>query len=352
MDTLQLTGTFLFAFFISMASIPVIIHWAHSRGLLDKPSHRKVHTEQVSNLGGVAIFTAWMVTLGCFLWPSAPTLLKGVALAFPLFALALLDDLTEVGVTTRLVFQALTGVLAFDMGFQVVILENEWMLNLVATVLLFMVLVNAFNLIDGINGLAGSLGLIGGLAFACFFISMGWVAPALVALAYSGALSGFLYYNFRRRARIFMGDNGSVVMGYFMAFMIIQVLEHPVAIHQASLTVVQFGVSTIMLPVVDMGRVFICRMLRGQSPFYGDRTHIHHYFVDNGFSHPVASSLLACAHVSIVLAGALLSFGWWLMVCAASIGGIYLLAMVVNASQRPVAVPNPGSSFEEFQVPV
>lgn len=350
MNTLQLFGAFALALLVALVIIPFIIDWARSLGLLDQPDHRKIHTEKVSNLGGIGIFTAWMIAMGCFLLPLSPGLMAGVMLVVPLFVLAIIDDVNKVGVTTRLVFQALTGVIAYELGFKLEVVENMWLLNQIATVLLFMTVINAFNLIDGINGLAGSLGLVGSLAFAYYFINHGQMAPGLAALAYGGALSGFLYYNFRRRARIFMGDNGSVVMGYFMALMMILVIEHPAGDTQQTLPLVQFGLSTIFLPTVDMGRVFFFRLMRRRSPFYGDRTHLHHYFVDNGFSHPVASTLLAGVHTTIVFAGTFLSFGWWLTVSAVSTGAIYMLAAVVSASQR-TAISTPAKPFEGFRVP-
>lgn len=350
MNTLSYILSFVSALVLALAITPVVISFARKKKLFDEPGARKKHTEKVSSLGGIGIFIAWALSAGMLLAPQGGNTLAAFALALPLFVLALIDDLHTVGVTTRLVFQALTAVLAFELGFKIELFENLWLLNLGITTFVIMAMINAFNLIDGINGLSGTLGTISSVAFGLFFLKTGQQELALISFAYAGALVGFLRFNFRKKAKIFMGDNGAVVLGYFMALMVIATLKigNSNTVELASVTQLSFAI--VALPVVDMFKVSIARILNGHSPFFGDRTHVHHLFVDNDVSHPVASILLGAIHLTTIgLAFTLNSNTFWLA-APFLILAPYAIANLFVLAKRPSATA-PSRNDAKTRVP-
>ena len=204
-----------------------------------------------------------------------------------------------------------------------------------------MAMINAFNLIDGINGLSGILGTVASVAFGWYFLKYGHNALAIVSFAYAGALVGFLRFNFGKKARIFMGDNGSVVLGYFMALMVIATWQtgHSEAGDLASAYQMTFGV--IALPVVDMVKVSITRVLNGNSPFYGDRSHVHHLFVDNEVSHPVASVILGSIQViTIALATVLDNKLFWFIVPLLILAPYAIANLFIFANNQTITTPS------------
>ncbi len=341
MNTWTYTLSFAVSLVMAMAIIPVVINYARKNQLFDEPGTRKKHTEKVSSLGGIGIFIAWAISAGMLLVPQAGNTMAAFALALPLFVLAIIDDVRTVGVTTRLVFQALTAVLAFELGFKIEIVENAWLLNLGTTVFVIMAMINAFNLIDGINGLSGILGTVASVAFGWYFLKYGYNALAIVSFSYAGALVGFLRFNFGKKAKIFMGDNGSVVLGYFMALMAIATwnIGHSEPGNFASACQMTFGV--IALPVVDMVKVSITRVLNGNSPFFGDRSHVHHLFVDNEVSHPVASVILGSIQViAIVLATVLDNKIFWFIAPLLVLAPYAVANLFVVANNQTITTPS------------
>ncbi len=338
--------SFAISLVLALAIIPVVIHYARKKQLFDEPGSRKKHTEKVSSLGGIGIFIAWLISAGMILAPQAGNTLVAFALVLPLFALAIIDDIYSVGVTTRLVFQALTAVLASDLGFEIQLIENAWMVNLGITVFVIMATINAFNLIDGINGLSGTLGTVASLAFGGFFYTHGQEELALVSFAYAGALLGFLRYNFGQKAKIFMGDNGSMVLGYFMALMAIATIKigHTEAGDLAGS--IQLSIGIMALPVVDMTKVFIGRVLGGKSPFYGDRSHVHHLFVDNGFSHPAATISLGIVHTAIIILAIILKSQAFWMVTPLLLLAPYVVANVFIAAKNGAFTTHSGNDAD------
>ena len=165
-------------------------------------------------------------------------------------------------------------------------------------------IVNAYNLIDGINGLAGTIGLIASLFFGSWFFLTGYIEWATVAITMVGALTAFLKYNFTP-AKIFMGDTGSLLIGLtctVMSFEFIALSKHLPNTHYCyfSSTPV-IALSVMILPIYDTLRVFMRRMMHGHSPFHADKTHIHHLILAKGYSHMESTGILAA--VSVVLIG-------------------------------------------------
>lgn len=165
------------------------------------------------------------------------------------------------------------------------------------------VIVNAFNLLDGIDGLAGSIGAMVMTTLGVWFYLVGLVELSTVAFACAGAVAAFLRFNYSP-ARIFMGDTGSLFIGLVCAILIIRFIStnsalpptHPYKF-QATPSV---AISILMLPLFDTLRVFLTRIVRGQSPFHADRRHIHHMLIDVGLTHMQATAVLSFVQVGFI----------------------------------------------------
>lgn len=174
------------------------------------------------------------------------------------------------------------------------------------TIFAIVVIINAFNLIDGVDGLAGGLGLMSSLVFAIFFLVNKNIPYAVLGFSFAGCLLAFLYYNFYP-ARIFMGDTGSLLIGLVNSILVLKFIQdgtnyslYPVAATPA----VGFGV--LLLPLMDTLRVFTIRVVQGRSPFSPDRNHIHHLFLSRGFDHK--SVTLICVFSAVVISVAAFTF--------------------------------------------
>lgn len=340
--------TFVAALLAASIIQPFVIHFAKKRNLLEANDDRKTHTERVSNLGGIAVIAAFFIAMLAVVKPSADSPLIAFTLALPLFAVSLFDDLFGAGVTLRFVVQAILGVLLFEMGFQIINIEGMWVFNLGATVFFTMLMINAYNLIDGINGLAGGLGLAGSIIFGAALAASGNADMALASFAYAGALLGFLFFNFGKKARIFMGDNGSTVLGFIMALLAMTVLQSGdgAAVFSANLPLVA---AVIAVPVMDVFKVAAFRMVRMQSPFSPDRSHIHHLFTDGLLSHPAACAVLL--GWTTVLAGLAVTLPEWLTPPLALLlaSAHYFLAKGLRFTKK---ITNPASVVPATEQPV
>ncbi len=275
---------------MSLGIMPVIIHLAKKRGIFEENDDRKTHTEKVSSFGGIGIMVAFTVPILLLIYSGTNSPVAAFGLAIPLFAISLLDDVFGLRVALRFAVHAAIGLTLYQMGFTVIELKGLPLLNAGATVVFTILLINAYNLIDGINGLSGGLGVIGCFVFGTVLSIRGEHDMALACFSFAGALLGYLSYNFGKKALIFMGDNGSTVLGFLTAVMAMAILRGEEA--GDSGTNLALVLAVISVPSVDLFKVAIMRAYRSKSPFSPDRSHIHHLFTDNLLSHPTACLLL------------------------------------------------------------
>ena len=167
--------------------------------------------------------------------------------------------------------------------------------------------VNAYNLIDGIDGLAGIAGIVICSSFAVIFYLISEPYFVLISVTTIGLLAAFLRYNFSRGHRkIFMGDAGSLTVGFLIAFLSLKILvrsESPVLLEEGFIpgNRILFVLAILFLPVFDTLRVIVIRLLNGKSPFEADRNHLHHVLLDYSLSHKQASLLLGAINILIIL---------------------------------------------------
>lgn len=305
---------FICAFLISALSIPVIIKVADLKHLMDEPDQwRKFHATKTPTLGGVAIFAGASISYSFFndLLSAGDIRFMNSAMTL-LFLAGIKDDILVLSASKKLAIQCFCALLVTVFG--KLYITNLWGMfgigeispiwGMALTFLVIISLVNAFNLIDGINGLAGGLGLIACLFYGTWFALTGFDSLSCLAFALAGALLGFLFYNFGK-AKIFMGDTGSMLIGFIVAILGIKFIENnrlpgfelsPYYIKVAPAV----AVAVVFIPLMDMTRVFILRLLNGKSPFAADRNHIHHILIDSNFSHTMAASLLLMSAMVII----------------------------------------------------
>ncbi len=273
---------------ISVFAIPSIIRIAHDKHLFDVPNGRTIHKHLTPRLGGAAIFVGFMSALTVFgdLTHGVQQLLAGGVI---LFGIGLKDDIITVSAFKKFFVQILaTGIVLFIADIRITsfqgfmgIHELETGISYAFTLLMIVGLTNAVNLIDGLDGLAGSITLIISATFGVFFYLYGgemYGPYANVAFCLVGGILGFLRYNLHR-ATIFMGDAGSLVIGFTLSVMAIQFIEMR-PIHSAP----TIAVGTLIIPILDTLRVTIIRILKGISPFTPDKNHIHHTVMRLGFT--------------------------------------------------------------------
>ena len=328
----------LIALVLVIISIPSIIHVANNRYLFDDfDTDRKVHKEGIARLGGVAIFCSFMITnllipeLSDF--EGAKVLLAACMI---LFVVGLKDDMSGVNPSTKFGMQlvvALMMVFLADVRLTSLygvfnIHDLPYSFSVALSVLVIMFLTNAFNLIDGIDGLAGTTGLVVNTTFGIFFIRMGETGLACIALSLAGACVGFLKYNLTP-ARIFMGDTGSLLLGFVSVVLGIQFVElnkvgevDIIAYSSAP----AIAVAVLIGPIFDAIRVFILRIIKKESPFAGDRNHVHHRLLYVGMSHLQATAILLTFNLMMIGTALLLKgIGNFIL-----IGILFLICMIFN----------------------
>jgi UDP-N-acetylmuramyl pentapeptide phosphotransferase/UDP-N-acetylglucosamine-1-phosphate transferase len=295
------------AFMVSFFAMPIIIRIAVKKELVAKPNHRTSHKGRIPNIGGVSIFIGFTIALlfavNISLYPSFQYFLLGLIF---MFFIGLRDDILILSARKKFLGEII-AILAFVVlgDIRITNLHNffgigeiHYTFSILLSVLVCLVIINALNLIDGIDGLASGIGIIASLFFGICFLLIGNVMNnqlAIVALSLFGALVPFFIYNvFGTRNKIFMGDAGALCLGFIIALLSIEFCE----VNLASTNLFNLDtapiivVSVLILPLFDTFRVFIIRMSQGKSPFKPDKNHLHHNLLALGFTHKKATSIL------------------------------------------------------------
>jgi UDP-N-acetylmuramyl pentapeptide phosphotransferase/UDP-N-acetylglucosamine-1-phosphate transferase len=288
-----LTGAI--SFIVTFLAIPAIMKVAREKKLYDLPDARKLHTKPIASLGGVGIFIGVFLSLLLTVPGSANTGLQFVfASAMVIFFLGVKDDILILSPTKKFLGQLAAAAIIVHLGNIRIesmhgILGVEKLPELVGYILSYatiIVVVNAYNLIDGVDGLAASLGIVTMGIFGTYFFMAGMTLFSLMAFAMLGGLIAFLFFNYHP-ARIFMGDSGSLLLGLMNAILVIKFMavadSTTAAIPLSSSVAIGFAI--LILPLLDTLRVFSIRIARGRSPFSPDRNHIHHLLLDRGLNH-------------------------------------------------------------------
>ncbi|WP_437920444.1 MraY family glycosyltransferase [Sphingobacterium sp. LRF_L2] len=322
MKLLVIIVPFLIAVFLGRIIIPFILFVSYKKRLFDPVDPRKFHQKIIPRLGGVSfapvqsclfiisvivLYKVNFVPLGIDTSEVFPMFMLLLCGLFILFLVGLADDLVGVHYQWKFIAQIivaclfpLSGLWINDMyGILFITYLPPW-IGMPLTIFAVVLIINAVNLIDGIDGLCSGLIMVGCSFLGILFIHYEAWLHALFAFITAGVLSSFFYYNVfgasKRKRRIFMGDTGSLTLGLSIAFLSISFAMNNQAIKPFSEGAIVTAFSTLIVPVFDVTRVLFVRWRDGQPLFKADRNHLHHKFLRTGMSHHMAMiSILALA---------------------------------------------------------
>lgn len=318
--------TFAISAAIGWFAIPRIVIIAKIKRLFDEPNARKVHQGAIPRLGGLSFFPAalfsfaFVLGLRYYYGFDIPLDMQIELLAEFLFVMAgmlilyfvgMADDLIGVGYRNKFVAQFFAGVCLVLAGGTVFDLQGlfgihrlPFALDALLTIIVVILTVNAFNLIDGVDGLCSGLGTIILTSLGLFFIYYRLFVYAMFAFGMVGVLIVFFQYNvLGTRLKVFMGDTGSLTLGYMIVFLGLKFIniENATLITLGSDSTLALLIGLLFVPVFDTCRVFVSRVSRGRSPFYPDKNHVHHKLLKLNCSHLQSTGILLLLEVGFVL---------------------------------------------------
>ena len=300
---------FLTAFVVTLLTIPPIIHFVRKYKLYDLPNSRKEHAIPIPTMGGIAIIGGMLAALGLwFPFSGDPFIVTFFLSVMILFSMGIMDDLKDLSAKYKFMIEIVLAILIAVSGIKITsfnglfgIYELPITAQYTFTVLAIVGITNSFNLLDGIDGLAGGLGFMSLVTLGIFLTLSKEPAIALIAFALAGALLAFLYFNLNP-ARIFMGDTGSLVLGFVISVLCIKLIQ---ANNTTGFRILGhapvFALGIVLIPVFDTLRVFAERIWKGKSPFHADKSHIHHLLTNAGYSHALAAKLICIVHAVILM---------------------------------------------------
>ncbi len=336
----------LAALVVTLLATPVVMACARRMGALDHPGPRRIHAEPVPTLGGIALAVAVLgVAWAARVLPGPARELElrpllGLSLAaIPILALGAVDDLRGTPPWVKLVIQACAALVLVLFGYGVPLLTNPFggsfssgILNIPLTVAWVLIVINAINLIDGLDGLASGAVLIASLALWWVARTHGDFYVMFVCSLMAGATLGFLRFNFHP-ARIFMGDTGSHFLGLVLAAA--SLLENRKG--TAAVTLL-FPLVAMGLPIADSLLAFVRRLARGAPVFRADSEHIHHRLLRLGLSPRSALFVLwyLCAYLGVtaVVVAALPREYAWLMLGLMALGLVFAFEVLEFIDRR------------------
>ncbi len=285
----------IIGFIVSFIAIPVIIRISRYKGLTDKPDEkRKIHKKSIPNLGGVGVFCGFAVSCGIAINNYIPEYFTVMtASLIILFFIGIKDDILVIDWKKKLAGQIIAaGLIVFIGGVYIPGLDGLFSINsfphytgMLFSVFTIIIITNAFNLIDGVDGLAGTLSVIACSVFGVWFLIGGHFSEAIILFSLTGTLAAFLFFNFEP-AKIFLGDTGALMIGFILsvsAFRLMQLNNNTEHVSLASPAIFTFSV--MIIPLLDTLRVIIIRIVRGRSPLKPDSNHVHHFLIEKGFRH-------------------------------------------------------------------
>ncbi|MDR2207338.1 MAG: undecaprenyl/decaprenyl-phosphate alpha-N-acetylglucosaminyl 1-phosphate transferase [Flavobacteriaceae bacterium] len=310
---------FLISFLITFISIPTIIQVSKRKNLMDEPSDRSSHIRKIPNLGGIAIFFSIGVCASIFAYELFDLYKFLFASLVILLYIGVMDDILMIKAYKKLFAQILVSaliVIGSDVRIRDLfgifgIHELNYFISVAFSIFTFVILINAFNLIDGIDGLAGTYSVLCSALFGGSYFYLGEYNYPLVVFSaiIVGSVLAFLYYNLskHRRVKIFMGDTGSMILGFLLAFTAINFIDIFIEkkifgvpmYHLKSAPVI--AVAILILPIIDTLNVILIRLFQKKSPFKADKNHIHHRLLSLDLSHKKSTMYIISYYLFMIL---------------------------------------------------
>ena len=306
----------LVAFFNNYALIPKVIWVVHQKKLYKEVNGRSAHNDQTSTLAGVAFFITFVLILSILQGGYNSAVGNNVIAAITLvFMVGVKDDLVVSSAKTKFIGQVVAALfVVLSSSTRIENLHGFLGLTVLPpfvgaaiSVFILLAIINAYNLIDGVNGLAAIIGIVICSTFAWSFYVMNAIFFLMISLVTIGILFGFLPHNFAKGdRRIFMGDSGSLMIGLIIGMLTLRVItltEHPSLMRFALAPDhrILFALSVLFIPTFDTLRVMVLRLSKGKSPFSADANHTHHILLRAGFCHWQVSLLLGIINLGVIV---------------------------------------------------
>ena len=318
------------SFLFGLVLMPIVIRIAKKKDFVVRPNKRMSHTGEVPNIGGLDIYFSVMLSYLLFDYSQIAHnqfFLIGIA---AIMAIGFIDDVLVLTPLSKLLGETFAGIAMIGFSdLRITHLHGIFGINEIGIIPSYLIslfvliaIINAINLIDGIDGLASGLGMLYCLFFAIYFHLVGSTSWSILAICMIGALAVFFIYNvFGHREKIFMGDSGSLLLGYLLTAFIFRFCEQnayhviPEAYHMNAAPAVAICVLTV--PIFDTIRVSLTRIKQHRSPFKPDKNHIHHLLLRTGLNHIQTTCVLLS--ISVLFIGlAILGRNWniWILLIA------------------------------------
>jgi UDP-GlcNAc:undecaprenyl-phosphate/decaprenyl-phosphate GlcNAc-1-phosphate transferase len=310
---LIITG-FLVALAITLYGIPVVVRVARIKNLYDIPGKRTSHFIPTPRLGGIIIFASVILPSVLFTGLSSAHELKYIIAGMIILAfLGLKDDIINLSAFKKAIGQFVAAFVIVVLGdihlstFTGLLNNPEFEIagNLIVTILVVMTLINSINFVDGIDGLAAGIGIITSIIFGSWNLYVGQTSYAVICFALSGALLAFFYFNvFSRENKIFLGDTGSMLIGFLLSVLLVNFLETNTIVnttHPILKSAPAIALSILFVPVFDTMRICLVRIYNGKSIFKADSNHVHHRVLRFSGSHLRATVTILSVNLLIIL---------------------------------------------------
>lgn len=317
----------LVSFALGLIGMPIVVRIAKTKGFVVRPNKRMSHVGEVPNIGGLNICFSFMLSYLLFEYNQLDQSQFFLIGLFAIMAVGFIDDVLVLTPLAKLLGEALAGIALIGFAdLRITHLHGLFGITEIGVIPSYLIslfvliaIINAVNLIDGIDGLASGLGILYCLFFAVYFGLAGELSWSVLGICMVGALAVFFIYNvFGNREKIFMGDSGSLLLGYLLTAFVFHFCEinayHavPQALHMSAAPAVAICVLTV--PVFDTIRVSLTRIKQHRSPFNPDKNHIHHLLLRTGLNHIQTTCVLLSVSV-LFIALAILGRNWnmWLL---------------------------------------
>ena len=302
---------------VSALVFPFALQFAKDHDIVDNPNARKLQRVPVPVMGGLVVYSG--ILMGCLLLMALrpepiPILAWGLVAMTVMLIIGMWDDMKELSATFRFIVEiGLVGAFIWKTGYYIDSLHGLWgvheiepWIGIPLSVFTGVGLINAVNLIDGVDGYSSGYGMLASVCFAVAFHSVWSMTMVFVASIVIGAMVPFFMHNvFGVRSKMFIGDGGTLMLGMLLVMFLFTALSSKSGcdgLEARNVGLVAMSLAVLCIPIFDTLRVMTMRILRGKSPFRPDRTHLHHLFIDMGFSHLGAAASILMINLGVVVA--------------------------------------------------
>ena len=309
---------FFLSLIVTTVVYPFVLRYALRHQIVDNPDARKIHRQPIPVMGGVAVYAG--ILAGCL---AMALLVSGASIRWSIMAITTMlllgvwDDMKNLSAILRLIVQfgivggymALTGYHIHNFYGLFGIHEISLWVGIPLSLVGGVGIINAINMIDGIDGYSSGYGIMACTCFAVLFIFVGPPVWSSLAVIVTAALIPFFFHNvFGAKSKMFVGDGGTMMLGFLMAIFAIGALSmrRCQELEAHGVGVIAMTLAVLCIPIFDTLRVMTARMVRGRSPFKPDKSHLHHLFIDMGFSHLGSAITILTMNLVVILVWLLL----------------------------------------------